>query len=195
MSGLTTDIATPDRFADMNKAVEHYLKGDNPTVIARKTGFRRAYVLELLDQFRDFAVNDKGLKDRAREALYATDQHYAMIITRLWEIVEQADSEYEDHKGNTIPPNLTAKNNALKNLADIEAKRVDMLQKAGLLDDAGISAELLETEERVEQIKELLKEVVDAYPETRHMILQGLGRIWGTAEPTVVKGDVVPQGN
>jgi hypothetical protein len=48
-----------------------------------------------------------------------------MIIQRAWETVEQADQNDQ----------LGIKTQTLKLIADIEAKRIDMLQKAGILEN------------------------------------------------------------
>jgi predicted P-loop ATPase len=182
LSGLTsTELMSPDRYDDMERVVERFLKGEQPTTIAKQTGFKRAYVMELVEEYRTIAANDTRILDRAREAIFSMDRHYNMILEKLWEVVEQADEA----------ENLTAKNNALKNAADIEAKRLDALQKAGLVDNAGLGEELIAMEEKAEAIKELLKEVAVEYPESREMIQMGLSRIFGAPEPVVVRSNPV----
>ena len=50
------EIELADHFDRMNKVVEELLKGNNPTQIAAITGFKRAEVLEYIDEWKQGAT-------------------------------------------------------------------------------------------------------------------------------------------
>ena len=133
----------------MNSVIEELLKGNNPTQIARNLGMTRANVLQHVESWKDITQNDNRIRERAKQAISGADQHYAMIINRAWETVDQADANNQ----------LGNKTAALKLVADIEQKRMDMLHKAGILEDNEMATQMLETERKQEIIMNILKEV------------------------------------
>jgi len=177
---MAKELELLDRVEKMNSVVERYLKGDNPTSIARVTGMKRADVLNYIDEYKEIARNDDEVKGRAREALHSADEHINMIIARSWETVEQADSAND----------IKTKASVLKNLADIEGKRVEMLQKAGLYDDAALGDELAEMEEKQQLLINILKEVTSTCEHCKYEVAKRLSRITGKAEPVIITGEV-----
>jgi hypothetical protein len=113
------EIELADHYDRMNKVVEELLKGNNPTQIATLTGFKRAEVVELIGEWKSVVHNDTASRERAKEAISGADQHYAMLIKEAWKTVEDADQSGQ----------LNVKSNALKLIADIETKRIGMLQQ------------------------------------------------------------------
>ena len=136
-------------FDEMNNVIEELLKGNNPTQIARNLGMTRANVLQHVESWKDITQNDNRIRERAKQAISGADQHYAMIINRAWETVDQADANNQ----------LGNKTAALKLVADIEQKRMDMLHKAGILEDNEMATQMLETERKQEIIMNILREV------------------------------------
>ena len=134
------EIELSDHFDRMNKVVSELLKGNNPTQIATLTGFKRADVVELIDEWKQVIHNDTASRERAKEAISGADQHYAMLIKEAWKTVEDADQAGQ----------LNVKATALKLIADIEGKRIGMLQEVGLLDNAEIAGQIAETEKKQE---------------------------------------------
>jgi hypothetical protein len=177
---MTKEIELLDRVEQMNKVVERYLKGENPTQIARAVGMKRADVLTYIDEYKEIARNDDEVKERAREALHSADRHISMIIERAWETVEQADDSGD----------IKTKAALLKNLADIEGKRVDMLQKAGLYDDASLGDELAEMEEKQQILISILKEVTSDCDHCKVEVARRLSKVTNRAEPVVIPGEV-----
>jgi hypothetical protein len=135
-----SELEIADRFDTMNKVVEELLKGNNPTQISRQLGIKRAEVLDHIDTWRSLIKSDQSIQQRAKEALSGADQHYAMIINRAWETVEQADAADQ----------LNIKAQSLKLIADVQQKQIDMLQKAGLLENNELGDQLIETERKQE---------------------------------------------
>ena len=163
----------------MNKVVEELLKGNNPTQIAKALELKRAEVIEMLELWRGLMHSDNGIRERAKEALAGADQHYAMLINRAWETVEQAD----------VNADLRTKATALKLIADIEGKRIDMLQKAGLLENNELSAQLMETERKQELLMSILKEVTSSCPNCKVEVARRLSQVTGQSQEVVIVSD------
>ena len=129
------EIELAERNDRINKVVEELLKGNNPTQIAAITGFKRAEVREYIDDWKQTVRGDNTARERAKEAVIAADQHYAMLINEAWKTVEAADGQGQ----------LNVKANSLKLISDIETKRISMLQQVGLLDNAAMATQIAET--------------------------------------------------
>lgn len=178
------ELALVDTFANMDKMANLWLKGErNPTAIAKQLGMKRAEVLVLIEEFKNIARNDEEVKHRAKEALHEADEALNMIVKRSWETVEQADDAGD----------LKTKATVLKNIADVEGKRVDMLQKAGLYDDAALGDELAEMEEKQQMLIAILKEVTADCSHCKVEVARRLSRVTGKAE-TVNVVTVIEEG-
>lgn len=168
-----SEIELSSSFDQMNLVVEELLKGKNPTEISNHLGIKRSEVLKHLDIWRELVSGDSRIRERAKEALAGADQHYSMIIQRAWETVDQADANQE----------LRTKSGALKMIADVEQKRIDMLQKAGLLENNELSTQLLETERKQEILVTILKEVTSDCDRCRIEVSKRLSEVTGRVEP------------
>lgn len=173
---MPKELDTLDRIDQMNSVVAAHLKGDNATVIARNTGMKRAQVLEYIEEWKQLASNNKTIQARASEALTSMDEHYSMIIRELWGVLEEADMNND----------LKTKTSVLKNLADIEGKRVDLLQKAGLLDNQQIGDEVVEMERKHEILIGILREVTSECPHCKVEVARRLSRVTDKTETIVV---------
>lgn len=174
------EIELSDHFDRMNKVVSELLKGNNPTQIAALTGFKRADVVELIDEWKQVIHNDTASRERAKEAISGADQHYAMLIKEAWKTVEDADQAGQ----------LNVKATALKLIADIEGKRIGMLQEVGLLDNAEIAGQIAETEKKQEILIKILKEVTATCPKCKLDVAKRLSQITGIVEPIVLQEEV-----
>ena len=175
------DIELADHFDRMNKVVEELLKGNNPTQIATLTGFKRADVIGYIDEWKEVVKNDSGARERAKQAISGADQHYAMLIKEAWKTVEDADQAGQ----------LNVKATALKLIADIEGKRIGMLQEVGLLDNAELATQLAETERKQEILVKILKEVTATCPKCKMEVAKRLSQITGIVEPIKILDDEV----
>jgi hypothetical protein len=99
-----------------------------------------------------------------------------MIINRAWETVEQADANDQ----------LNIKAQTLKLIADVEGKRIDMLQKAGLLENSEIGDQLLETERKQEILVNILKSVTANCDHCKFEVARQLSEVTGKIEPVNV---------
>jgi hypothetical protein len=163
-------------FDQMNKVVEMSLKGYNPGQIAKELELKRADVIRTLEEWKSYAQNDKTIQERAREALTASDQHYSMLINKAWETVEQAD----------LAADYRTKVGAIKLVAEIQGKQMEMLQKAGLLDNTEMGARIAEAEEKQEVLMGILRDVTSKCDKCQREVKQRLSRISGVVEPVEV---------
>lgn len=174
------EIELSDHFDRMNKVVSELLKGNSPTQIAALTGFKRSDVVELIDEWKEVVHNDTTSRERAKEAISGADQHYAMLIKEAWKTVEDADQAGQ----------LNVKATALKLIADIESKRIGMLQEVGLLDNAEIAGQIAETEKKQEVLVKILKEVTASCPKCKMDVAKRLSQITGIVEPIEIVEEV-----
>ena len=169
---MSSELELVEKFDNMNKVVEELLKGNNANQIARNLSMKRGEVLLLLDEWRTIVHSDSHIRDRAKEALVGADQHYAMLIQKAWETVDQADQNDQ----------LSIKTQTLKLIADIEAKRIEMLQKAGLLENNELGDQLLETERKQEILVEILKSVTSSCDNCKFEVARKLSQVTGKVE-------------
>ncbi len=174
---MSKELALKDQFERMDKFSNLWLSGEkNPTVIARELKTTRAEVLTLIDEYKAIIHDDPEVRSRAKEALYEADQSLDRIVKRSWETVEQADDAGD----------LKTKATILKNIADIEGKRVDMLQKAGLYDDAAMGDELAEMEEKQAMLIAILREVTADCDHCKVEVAKRLSKVTGSVQPITV---------
>ena len=174
------EIELADHFDRMNKVVEELLRGNNPTQIATLTGLKRADVIGLIDEWKSVVHNDTSARERAKEAISGADQHYAMLIKEAWKTVEDADQSGQ----------LSVKSGALKLIADIEGKRIGMLQEVGLLDNAELAGQIAESERKQEVLVRILKEVTASCPKCKMEVAKRLSQITGIVEPIEIIEEV-----
>lgn len=163
----TTEEQLTEHLDEVNKVANLYLQGQTQNEIATQLGIPRVRVISLINDWRDMAANNEAIHARAREALMGADSHFNSLIRRAYEVVEEADQNGE----------LKEKTAALKLIGDFETKRMDMLHRAGLLDNQEIAAELARMEEKHEIVITVLKEIARKHPEIRMEIMERLNQI------------------
>ena len=168
-----SELELADRWEKINKVVDIFLKGTtNPMQIARATGFKRTEVQEYLDEWRSVIQSDRQVQIRAREALSGADRHYSMLIEEGWDVINQS----------TTLGDLSKKTAGIKLVADIQQKQIDMLQKAGLIEDSEMATQIIETERKQELLVKILKEVVADCSNCKKEVFKRLEEITGKAE-------------
>lgn len=170
------EIELTERNERINRVVEELLKGNSATQIATITGYKRADVIEYIDEWKGIVRNDTTVRERAKEAVAGADQHYAMLINEAWKTAESAD----------IQGQLGVKATALKLIADIETKRIGMLQQVGLLDNAEMATQIAETERKQDVLVGILKDVTATCPKCKLEVAKRLSQITGIVEPVVI---------
>lgn len=180
---MTTDLSIPDREAIRLKVQEQWLKGNKqPGTIAKNLGLKRVEVLDYIEETKAIWRNDDAVKERAAEVLHEVDESLDLVIDRSWETVEQADETGD----------LKTKATVLKNIADVQLKKVEMHQKAGLYDDAALGDELAEAEEKWEAMKKILLEVTANCEHCHFEVRRRLSRFEKTPETILIKEDGSP---
>ncbi len=175
-----SEIELSAHFDRMNTVVSELLKGNNPTQIAAITGFKRGDVVDLIDDWKSVIHNDTGARERAKEAISGADQHYAMLIKEAWKTVEDADQAGQ----------LNVKATTLKLIADIESKRIGMLQEVGLLDNAELANQIADTERKQDILVKILKEVTASCSKCKIDVAKRLSQITGIVEPIEIVEEV-----
>lgn len=175
---MSSALEPVDYYEQQNTVVSMRLKGTQPRAIAKAMGLKLVEVEKHIDEWQNVAKNSKHIQERAGEALTATDQHYDLIISKLWETVEQAE----------MMDDLKVKNTSLKMIADIEKSRIEMLQKSGLLDNQQLADQVLEAERKQEILVKILRQLAQEYPEAAQYVRKELSKVTGQAESTVVPG-------
>lgn len=160
----------------VNAVATEYLKGSDASEISKSLDIPRARVLSLLNDWREMVASNQAIHARAREALAGADQHYSTLIKKAYEVIESAD----------VTNNLGAKTTAIKLITDIEAKRLDMLHRAGLLDNKEIAEEMAAMERKHEILINILKDIAANYPTVRNEILTRLSEVTKTNEVVII---------
>ena len=148
----------------VNRVVGEYLKGNDPTKISKQLDIPRTKVVSLIKEWQSMVSDNTAIRARAKEALASADEHYSRLISQAYEVIEEA----------TTTANLSAKTNGIKLVMDLESKRIEMLQKAGLLENKELAEEMLEIERRQDILMGILKDVAAEHPEIRDKIMKRL---------------------
>lgn len=167
-----TDLA--EHLDEVNRVASEYLKGKNETAISQELAIPRSRVVVLVKEWKQMASNSDAVRVRAREALSSADQHYSQLIKEAYDVLEDAKDQ----------ESLGSRLGAIKLVTDIEKSRIEMLQKAGLLENRELAEKMMETEAKQAAIMGIIKEVVSDCAHCKPKVLArmaGIGK-----EPTVI---------
>lgn len=165
---------------EVNKVVGKYLEGNDPTQISKELSIPRQKVVAHIKEWQYMAADNAAIRARAKEALVAADTHYTKLIQKAYEVIDDA----------TTTANLSAKNAGIKLVLDIESRRIEMLQKAGLLENKELAEEMLEIERKQEVLVNILKDIASEYPQVRDEIMRRLSSVAKESEVITVVRDV-----
>ena len=172
---------TVEHLDQVNKVVEKYLAGTPETQISKELALPRQKVVAYINEWRTMAADNAAIRARAKEALVGADTHYSKLISKAYEVIDEA----------TTVANLGAKTAGIKLVMDLEKTRIDMLQKAGLLENKELAEEMVEIERKQDILKGILQEIASEHPEIRDKIMRRLSEVAKQQEViTVVHGDV-----
>jgi hypothetical protein len=163
----------------VNLVVGEYLKGSDPTKISKELAIPRQKVVAYLNEWKTMAADNAAIRARAKEALVVADTHYSKLIEKAYEVIDEA----------TTTANLNAKSGAIKLVMDLESRRIDMLQKAGLLENKELAEEMLEIENRQEILIGILKDIAAEHPEIRDKIMKRLSEATKPGETVTIVSD------
>lgn len=164
----------------VNRVVEKYLAGAEPTQISKELSLPRQKVVAYIDEWRTMAADNAAIRARAKEALVGADTHYSKLISKAYEVIDEA----------TTVANLNAKTAGIKLVMDLEKTRIDMLQKAGLLENKELAEEMIEIERKQEILVNILKDIATEHPEVRDKIMRRLSDVAKEREVITIVHDV-----
>jgi len=177
---VSTEADLIEHLDEVNKVVEKYLQGAEPTQISKELQLPRQKVVAHINEWKTLASDNALIRARAKEALAGADAHYNKLIQKAYEVMEDA----------TTTANLGAKNGAIKLVMDIEKTRIDMLQKAGLLENKELAEEMVEIERNQEILKGILRDIATEHPEVRDKIMRRLSEMSKEKEVITIVHDV-----
>jgi hypothetical protein len=177
---MSTESELIEHLDEVNKVVTEYLKGQDPTKISKELDIPRTRVVSLINEWKVMASANDAIRARAKEALAGADTHYTKLITKAYEVIDES----------SMTNNLSAKTQAIKLVMDIEKSRIEMLQKAGLLENKELAEEMIQIERRQEVLVEILREIASTHPEVRDLIMQRLSQIAKEGEVITIVHDV-----
>jgi hypothetical protein len=177
---MSTETELIQHLDEVNQVVTEYLKGNDPTKISKELDIPRTRVVSLINEWKVMASANDAIRARAKEALAGADTHYSKLITKAYEVIDES----------SLTNNLSAKTQAIKLVMDIEKSRIEMLQKAGLLENKELAEEMVEIERRQEVLVEILREIASTHPEVRDLIMQRLSQIAKEGEVITIVQDV-----
>jgi hypothetical protein len=177
---MSTEEDIVNHLDQVNRVVEEYLKGNDPTKISKELDIPRTRVVALINEWKIMASANDAIRARAKEALAAMDAHYGKLITKAYEVIDEA----------SLNNNLGAKTQGIKLVVDIEKTRIEMLQKAGLLENKELAEEMIEIERKQEVLVDILREIASSHPEVRDLIMTKLSQIAKEDEVITIVHDV-----
>lgn len=179
---MSFEDLTVEHLDQVNRVVEKYLAGTPETQISKELALPRQKVVAYINEWRTMASDNAAIRARAKEALVGADTHYSKLIGKAYEVIDEA----------TTTANLTAKTAGIKLVMDLERTRIDMLQKAGLLENKELAEEMVEIERKQEVLVGILKDIASEYPQVRDEIMRRLSSVAKDKEviTVVVDNDV-----
>ena len=177
---MSTETELIQHLDEVNQVVTEYLKGNDPTIISKELDIPRTRVVSLINEWKVMASANDAIRARAKEALVGADTHYTKLITKAYEVIDEA----------SLTNNLSAKTASIKLVMDIEKSRIEMLQKAGLLENKELAEEMVEIERKQEVLIGILRDVASEHPEIRDLIMQRLSSIAKEGEVITIVHDV-----
>ena len=173
---MSFEELTVEHLDQVNRVVEKYLAGTPETQISKELALPRQKVVSYINEWRAMASDNAAIRARAKEALVGADTHYSKLIQKAYEVIDEA----------TTVANLGAKTAGIKLVMDLERTRIDMLQKAGLLENKEMAEEMVAIEERQQALIEILKDIASEHPEIRDEIMRRLSRATKPGETVTI---------
>lgn len=180
---LSLSVIESDAFKRMEEVAELHLQSKSPYQIARQLGIKVIEAKAAIEQYEDILRNDADAKDAARD-------HLNLMVARYDRLISDANDNLVNLKAMIFDEKVSAQiNTTIKTIGDLDAKRVDLLQKAGLLDAHDLGDELVEREEREAMLLGILRN--DLCDHCKIVVRDKITQMTGTVQGTVVEGEVV----
>lgn len=179
-----TELETADSvyYRRLDTVAKMSLRGDSVAEIARELGVTRKVATELQNEWKQAIVITNESRDRALDALNVMDEHYNELIKKSYGALEQIEDDIQ--MSGITPQRIQQKLNGIKLVAELEAKRLDALQKAGLLDNAEMGDHVADMEEKMAIIVNILRN--DLCPVCKKNVAEKLQKVTQQVESVVV---------
>lgn len=175
---MSLTVIESDAFRQMEKVAERHLMGHSPYKIARDLHIKVVEARAAIEQWQEVVNKDMQSRDAARDHLNAMVRRYDNLIAEANVNLDNLKSlEYDEKVSAQI-------NSTIKTIGDLDKVRVDLLQKAGLLDAHELGDELAEREAREEAIINILRN--DLCENCRMDVARKLQSLTNTVEGVVV---------
>lgn len=176
---MSLTVIEDDPFKDMEEVAKLMMKGYSEYQVARRTEFKVVEVKALWAQYRERLAADPLARDAARDHLNMMVRQFDELIKGLHENLDNLETlDYDEKVSAQI-------NTTTKNIGELQAKRVDLLQKAGLLEAGELGDELAEREEREAMIIKILQH--DLCANCQDHVRDKLTALTGEVQGTVVE--------
>lgn len=151
-------MGSVEKYDQIERAAELFLKKYKYTEIARELGVTPAYAKALVEDYQALikrrAEDDPDLLDRLVENTIETLDTLALIEKEIWETYQKA-KDFEM---------INQQNATLKNAMDITEKRAKLLQLMGAKADSGNTARLQKAEKVNQIVSEVMRDIVSQCP-------------------------------
>lgn len=174
------------RFEQADEVMKYYGKGYKPFQIAKELGIARKVVDEHITEWKESIRGTSFIRDRVEEHLAQMDDHFDELSKQLHYTLDAID------KHTTDPQLMAQRTAAIKAIAEVTGKRIDALQKAGLLDAADLGDEIAENERKMSELLAILREVSATCPTCGPEVRRRAASIDGksTGAPVHVHSDI-----
>lgn len=167
-------VVDSDPFKEMEEVAKSMLKGHTEYKTARDLGLKVVEVRALWIAYKDRLSNDSLARDAARD-------HLNMMVRSFDDLILKMHANLDDLDNMAFDQQTSAQKIAsVKTIGELQAKRVDALQKAGLLDNAELGDELAEHERQRDILVDILKN--DLCPECQARVAQKLQQVTNEVE-------------
>lgn len=190
MKNLPT-IYDTDYHEKQEKVMDLFTKSMSEAQIAKKLGMTKGEVQVYVKDWRESARGNAYLQERVSDLLNVLDEHYSKLIQEVYTVVDAATNALEGADERQVASLLGQKTTALSKIADLESKRIEVLARAGILEINDVGDQIIEMEQKQQQIMDILKEVSSDCVNCRIKVANRIAEITGKAEPVTVVHDHV----
>lgn len=152
-------------------------QGVSDTAIGKQLGIPRKEVIALHKEWTEIITNDAQARDIALELLHNTMAHYDDLISEHYSALEKIRNPFSGIQDDKY---LNLELKALAQIGQLAATRLDMVQKAGLLENSELGDELADMEEKASILIDILRN--DLCDVCRKHVASKLSRATGTVE-------------
>ena len=180
-----------DRLALANDIIVDYAKSNKIADIARRYNLKQADVRTVIKEYRESLKGNREVSERGMELAHSLDLHFGELVRETQGTLKEIDDALDEASVKEKASLLGQRLSAIKLISDIESRRVDVMQKAGLLQDDAIVTQMEEQEEQMQQVLQIVKRVTERYPELAKEIALEIATLTGEAQSELVEGEVV----